>query len=70
MFWINIIKNGEILHADTKYLSIIIGELNRLNPNVALKSSLDNRISEIYIGSRDLFRDLHVMLAYIIQTKY
>jgi hypothetical protein len=70
LFWINIIKNGEILHADTKYLSIIIGELNRLNPNVALKSSLDNRISEIYIGSRDIFRDLHVMLAYIIQTKY
>lgn len=70
LFWINIFKKGEIIHADKEYLSIIIRELNRLNPNIALKNSLNSRLSEIYINSIDIIRGLHVMLSYTIQTKY
>ena len=70
LFWINIIENGEILHADEDYLSVIKEKLANLTPERALKPSIDSRLSEVYKSSIDIIRDLHVILIYIFWTEY
>lgn len=70
LFWINILENGEILHADENYVSTIKEKLAHLTPELALRSSIDSRLSEVYKSSIDIIRDLHVILIYMLWTKY
>ena len=69
LFWINILETGEILYADENYLSTIKEKLAHLTPELALRPSIDSRLSEVYKSSIDIIRDLHVMLTYILWTK-